>query len=238
MKQRGFQAVILAGGKGTRLMPLTRNTPKAMISIRGKPFLEYEVRLLVQNGISDIILCVGYLGNVVMDYFGDGDKFGTRIRYSSDGQELKGPIGALKGAESLLDEHFFVTYGDAYLRADYFRIMDTLLESQVLGAMTVYHNCNKYGPSDIELRDGHVVRYDKVERGKKMEWVNFGITALTRKALALIPNAKEFGEAEFYGEMIRRHELIAVPVNRRFYEIGSMGSLREFEHFISRQSLV
>ncbi len=230
-----MQAAILVGGLGTRLSPLTKTVPKPMVEVAGKPFLEHEIGLLARNGISDFVLCVGHLGEQVEDHFGDGSRWGVRVRYSYDGPRLLGPVGALKKAEPLLEECFFVTYGDAYLRADYKAIMKVLVDSGRLAVMAVYKNRNRYGKSDVVVSGGRVVLYDKGGTGKGMEWVNFGVSALRRSSLALVEAGKECGEEEFYGELIRRHELLAFPVAERFYEIGTPASLREFEGFISRQ---
>jgi N-acetyl-alpha-D-muramate 1-phosphate uridylyltransferase len=221
------------GGLGTRLSPLTMTVPKPMVQVGGKPFLEHEIGLLKRSGVGDFVLCVGHLGEQVEAHFGDGSGLGVRIRYSHDGPRLLGPAGALKRAEPLLAESFFVTYGDAYLRADYRAIMNTLLGSDKLAVMAVYENHNKFGRSDVVVSGGRVVRYDKGGSGAGMEWVNFGVSAMRRSALALVPAGRECGEEEFYGELIRRGELLAFPVKERFYEIGTPDSLREFERFIS-----
>jgi NDP-sugar pyrophosphorylase family protein len=206
-----------------------------MVPVKGKPFLEHEIGLLKQRGVEDFVLCVGHLGEKVEDYFGDGSKWGVSVKYSHDGPKLMGPVGALKRAESLLEEYFFVTYGDAYLRANYRSVMGALLDSGRLGVMTVYENHNRYGKSDVVVRGGHVVIYDKKGLGRRMNWVNFGVSALRKSALAFVPPEREYNEEEFYRELIRRDELLAFPVKERFYEIGSPEALREFERFISRQ---
>lgn len=230
-----MQAAILVGGLGTRLGALTRTVPKPMVLVNGKPFLEHEIGLLKRSGIEDFVLCVGHLGEKVEGHFGDGSKWGVRVRYSYDGPKLLGPAGALKRAEPLLEDSFFVTYGDAYLRADYRKMMRALLESGKLGAMAVYENHNRFGRSDVVVEAGQVVRYDKKGGGEGMDWVNFGVSALRRRALALIPAGEACGEEEFYGRLIERHELLAFPVDERFYEIGSPSSLAEFARFISSQ---
>ena len=119
-----------------------------MIPVLGRPFLEYEILLLKSHGINDLVLCVGYLGEQIEGYFGDGKKLGVNIQYSRDGSNLLGPAGALKRAGRILGDSFFVTYGDAYLRVDYQRVMNSLLHSNKLGVMVVYENKNKYGKSD------------------------------------------------------------------------------------------
>jgi N-acetyl-alpha-D-muramate 1-phosphate uridylyltransferase len=228
-----LQAVILAGGLGTRLGDLTKAVPKPMVLVEGKPFLEHEVGLLKLGGIDDFVLCVGYLGEVVEGYFGDGARWGVTMRYSYDGPRLLGPVGALKGAEPLLKEHFFVTYGDAYLRVDYARLMAALVDSRRLGVMAVYENNGRYGKSDLLVSNGFVTRYDKSAQPGEMEWVNFGVSALRKEALGLVAAERECGEEEFYGKLIERGELAAFPVDDRFYEIGTPQSLKEFERFIS-----
>ncbi|MHB8565635.1 MAG: sugar phosphate nucleotidyltransferase [Nitrososphaerales archaeon] len=229
-----MQAVILAGGLGTRLGSLTNNVPKPMIPVNGKPFLEHEINLLKENGITEYVFCVGYLGEMIQSHFGNGEKFGVNIQYNFDGPKLLGPAGALKQAESMLHGSFFVTYGDAYLRANYHDIMECLLRSDKLALMAVYQNDNKFAKSDLAVKDGLVTKYDKKNQSKEMTWINFGVSAMKKDALQFIPSGRECGEEEFYGELIKRNQLIAYPVVNRFYEIGNPDSLKEFEQFMTR----
>jgi len=206
-----------------------------MVSVAGRPFLEHEIGLLTRSGIDEFVLCVGHLGEQIEEHFGDGRGFGVKIEYSFDGPRLLGPAGALRAASRLLGEFFFVTYGDAYLRADYGRIMRRLKGSGALGLMAVYRNDDRYGKSDVVVEDGYVVRYDKTNRVEGMSWINYGISTLRKRALQLIPSGEVCGEEEFYGELISRKELIAFPVRNRFYEIGTPAALEEFSKFVSRQ---
>ncbi len=229
-----MQAVILAGGLGTRLRPATELVPKAMIPVNGRPFLEYQLELLKGAGVNELVVCIGHLGGVIKARFGDGRRHGVRISYSDDGPKLLGPAGALKRAEPLLDDSFFVTYGDAYLRVDYAAMMKRLLSTRALGMMSVYRNDNRHGTSDLLVRQGRVLRYDK-RGGRGMRWINFGVTALRRGALAFIAPGREVGEEEFYGRLIARGDLLAFSVRKRFYEIGNPASLAEFGRFISHR---
>ena len=115
--------VILAGGLGTRLRPFTSEVPKALIPIGGKPFLHHQIDLLKRRGIRDIVLCVAHLGEQVKDYFGDGSWLGVRIKYSEEEGHLLGTAGAIKNAEPLLSDDFFLMYGDSYLMIDYREVM-------------------------------------------------------------------------------------------------------------------
>jgi len=232
-----LQAVILAGGLGTRQRPATEAIPKAMISVAGKPFLDHQLQLLRENGIDEIVLCVGYLGEVIEKHVGNGRAFGVDVLYSWDGPELLGPAGALKRASGLVQDRFFVTYGDAYLRAPYQRVMRTLSSVGKLGLMTVYRNEGRFGASDVETRGGLVTRYDKHATGKGLKWINFGLSAFRREALDVIPSGRPCGEEEFYGELIEKRQLAAFEVRERFFEIGTPASLAEFEKFVEgRQS--
>jgi len=228
-----MQIAIIAGGRGTRLAPITDVIPKPMVLVHGKPFLEHEIMLLKENGVLDFVLCVGYLSKVIMDHFGDGKRFGVRIRYSDDGKKPLGVIGSLKNAEPLLEDYFFMTYGDAYLRADYSHAMKEFQHSEKLGMMFVYENKNKFGRSDVEVRDGLVASYDKKNQTPDMTFINYGLIALRREALTRVPVGSEFGEQEFFGQLIRENELVAHVTKERFYEIGSKESLEEFRKFIS-----
>ena len=107
------QAVILAGGLGTRLRPITDKIPKPMIQFHGKPFLEYLIELLKEQGIEEIILLLGYLSEKVVEYFGDGDKFGIKILYSISPVEDDTGLRIFKAKDIIKDE-FLLLYCDNY----------------------------------------------------------------------------------------------------------------------------
>ena len=114
-----MQVAILAGGLGTRLYPLTEPVPKSMLLIEEKPFLQYQLELLAVHGVCKVVLCVGHLGEQIRDYFGAGSRFGMHIVYSDEKERALGTAGALKFAEDLLADQFFVLFGDSYLMLDY-----------------------------------------------------------------------------------------------------------------------
>jgi len=107
-----MKGVILAGGKGTRLRPLTCNLPKPMLPLLNKPVMEYSLELLKQHGIEEIAVTVQYMGNAIQNYFGDGSKWGVKLHYFEDSPPL-GTAGSVKQAEAFLDEPFVVISGDA-----------------------------------------------------------------------------------------------------------------------------
>jgi len=113
-KKGGLQAVLIVGGLGTRLLPVTKEIPKPMIEICGKPFLEYKINQIKSQGIEEFVLCTGYLGKMIEEYFENGSKFGVNIQYSREEEPL-GTAGAIKNAEPLINTNpFIVMNGDTY----------------------------------------------------------------------------------------------------------------------------
>ena len=99
---------ILAGGLATRLRPITETVPKALIEIAGEPFIFHQLRYLQQQGITSVVLCIGYLGEMIQAFVGDGSRFGVQVKYSFDGPRLLGTGGAIRAALPLLGENFFI----------------------------------------------------------------------------------------------------------------------------------
>lgn len=232
-----MQAVILAGGEGTRLRPLTADLPKAMVSVAGKPFLEHEINLLKRNSVKDLVICIGYHGEPIRDYFGDGGSFGVRIRYSEDGPELLGTAGSLKKASDLLFDRFFVTFGDAYPILDYNECWNHFLRMGKMALMVVWMNSNKYGRSNTVVRDGLVTFYSKKERSVGMEYVEFGVTFIDKRAVEMVPDDYPVDLEVLYGELISRNEMAALQVKQRIYDIGSPEGLTEFRKLVDASQI-
>jgi NDP-sugar pyrophosphorylase family protein len=228
-----MQVVILAGGLGMRLRPITNDIPKVMVPINGRPFLEHQLTLLKRHGVTDVVLCIGHFGEKIKAHFGDGEKFGLRIRYSEEGDRLLGTAGAVKKAQGLLDEAFFVTYGDAYLMVDYAAVMKHFKNSSKLGLMVVFKNSDKFDRSNVVVEGDLVKIYNKKKKFPGMDYIDFGVSALRREALDLVPDGKVVDLEKLNQELIKRKELLAYETSQRFYEIGRLSGLREFEKLVS-----
>jgi NDP-sugar pyrophosphorylase family protein len=226
----GIQVVILAGGFATRLGELTINRPKSLVDILGKPFLAYQLELLQAGGIIDIVLCTGHLGKQIQETFGDGSKYGVRIRYSQEDKPL-GTAGALKNAESLLYDTFFVMYGDSYLSLDFPKITSYFSLHNKLGLDTVFNNNDSYDKSNIVIKDNLVAKYSKTEKTKDMIYIDYGAAIFKKEALQLIPKNCFSSIEELFLRLIEREQLLAFEVKERFYEIGSPQGLKDFEAF-------
>jgi len=228
-----MQMLILAGGLGSRLRPLTERTPKCMVPAGGRPFLEHQLRLLASRGVRDIVLCVGHLGERVLERFGNGHHLGVNLTYAWERDGLLGTAGAIRNAEALLAPEFFVTYGDSYLRLDYRAIMKRFRESDALAMMVVYRNEDRLERSNVVVRDRHVTAYDKTTRLPGMVYVNEGLSVLRRRALKLIPTGIPFSQEQLFQLLIRRRQLLAYQTQQRFYEIGSRQGLEEFRRLVA-----
>lgn len=229
-----MQVAILAGGLATRLGPMTATRPKSMLDIAGKPFLAHQLALLQRHGVDEVVLCIGHLGAEIRRHFGGGEGFGVRIRYSDEGERRLGTAGALKWAESELADIFFVLFGDSYLPLDY---RDVFLEFQTRGtpaAMVVYRNQGRYDASDVEIRDGLVVRYGREPRSPDMVYINAGLSVLRRETLRTLPRERPAALQELYRPLIDAKRLAAIETRQRFYEVGSPGGLEEFRRVVTQ----
>ncbi len=226
---------ILAGGLATRLRPVTEKIPKSLVEANGEPFLAHQLRLLAAQGIERVVLCTGYLGEMVENFAGDGAKFGLKVSYSPDGPTLRGTAGALKNALPLLDEHFLVVYGDSYLPVDYRQAQSEFLNSGKLGFMTVFRNEGKWDTSNVEFRDGEIRAYDKKNRTPEMKYIDYGLGAFHRSAFDHAPEEGSYDLADVYQKLLQDGQLKGLEVNQRFYEIGSFSGIEDFENYLKEQ---
>ena len=190
------QAVILAGGLGTRLGLLTRDTPKPLIPVRGRPYLEYQLRWLRRLGLRQVLLLTGYLGEQVEQRFGDGSGLGMQLEYSQEPRPL-GTGGALKLARDRLESAFLVIYGDSFLPIDLCKTAERLADSGAKGLLVAYDNRiqDTSVPSNVAL-DGEgrfVARYAKEQGDPDLTHVEAGVLAFRRSVLSLFPSAEETG---------------------------------------------
>jgi NDP-sugar pyrophosphorylase family protein len=229
---------ILAGGLATRLGPLTKQTPKCLLEVSGRPFVHHQLRQLRDRGVRRVVLCLGYLGEQVTEAVGDGSAFGLEVAYSFDGPELRGTAGAIRRALPLLGEAFFVLYGDSYLECRYADVQAAFEDAGKLALMTVFHNEGRWDTSNVEFRDGRILAYDKVDRTPAMEYIDYGLGVLDRRAMEVVPESGSCDLATVYQQMLRRGELAGFEVSERFYEIGSVAGLEETRaHLAGRDGL-
>jgi NDP-sugar pyrophosphorylase family protein len=224
-----FPVAILAGGLATRLRPLTEKVPKLLLEVAGEPFFSHQLRLLQKAGLTRIVLCVGHLGEMIEDRYGDGRSWGVHIDYSFDGPKLLGTGGALIHALPLLGDAFYVLYGDSYLPIDYLDVGRAFLASGRQGLMTVYENRGQYDSSNVWFEGGKIRVYDKKNRLPQMRYIDYGLGLLRASGLDGWPRDAVVDLADVYGRLVATGHLAGYEVSQRFYEIGSPAGLSELD---------
>lgn len=223
---------ILAGGLATRLRPITEKIPKSLVPVAGKPFLTHQLQFLYSQGIRHVVLCVGYLGEMIQRDYGN-EAFGIKLDYSFDGEKLLGTGGAIKRALPKLGEEFFVLYGDSYLPIEYRPVAEFFERSGKLGCMTVYHNEGRYDTSNVVFSDGEIKVYDKKAKLPEMRHIDYGLSLFKASAFDSYSAEQPFDLAEVMGKLVREKQLAGFEVSERFYEIGSPAGLQELEQLLT-----
>jgi|SRR5882724_4318977 len=229
-----WPVALLAGGLATRLRPLTEKIPKALVELAGEPFLAHQLRLLHAQGIRHVILCLGYLGEMIEAQFRDGAAYGMNIEYSFDGPQLLGTGGALKRALPALGDRFFVMYGDSYLPTNYAKVAQAFLDCGKPAMMTVFENRDRWDRSNVEFDGKEILQYDKVNPDKTLRYIDYGLNIFRSRTFAKCPSDKPFDLAQVYPDLIARNQLAGFEVKERFYEIGSSRGLAELDSLLRR----
>jgi len=226
---------ILAGGKATRLYPVTLQIPKSMIDINGKPFILHQLELLINKGIRKIILCLGVFGNEIKHYLSKLEKINEKLKisYSFDPEEPLGTGGAIKNALNLLPDVFWVIYGDSYLDVNMKSISNYFEERDSSGLMTVYKNRNSYDKSNVVFKDRKILKYDKKKFNRDMEYIDYGLGILKKNIFYHF--GKRFDLADVYGKILSDNSLIGYEVRERFYEIGSFKGIEDLKVFLKNK---
>jgi NDP-sugar pyrophosphorylase family protein len=234
-----MQCVVLAGGLGTRMRPLTEKVPKTLLPVGQTPFAHYQLAWMARHGVRDVVYCIAHLGGMVRDAVGDGGRWNLRVRYSEDGADLAGTAGALRKAldAGLLHESFLVLYGDSFLPFD-FRRLDAAFRAQPRPAMmSVYRNRGRFDTGNARFAGGVVTLYRKVRRGEDapdMPCIDYGISALRSRLIEeRVPAQGSHDLADLYHALSVEGLLAGLEVSERFYEVGSPAGLRDFEVWVA-----
>ncbi len=238
--QRPKQAVILAGGLGTRLGDITKTRPKPLAPIDGVPFLAYLLAQLREQGIERVLLLLGYMADMIVDYCGDGGRFGLRVDYSIGAVE--DDTGArLRRARSELDPLSLLMYCDNYWPLPLQRMCEAFGRTpEALAQITVYANSDGRTRSNLKVGDdGRVIVYDKTRNAPGLAGVDIGFILLRREALDLLPATENCSfEATVYSQLVSDGRLTAFVSEHHYYSIGSPDRLAETERFLCRRSCV
>ena len=222
-----MQAVILAGGLGTRLRPVTTELPKVLVPVAGRPFIDWVIETLPRDVFDEVLMLTGYLGDQVESHCGDGSRYGLPVTYSREPEPL-GTAGALAFAAADLREQFVVLNGDTYIEPDYARLLT------VHGSMAIMATMVVAGPPREDIRpnvqlgqDGMVVRYVKGIDDPSLTLVDAGVLVARRDVLSLIPAARPSGlEVDVFLALAQRRQLAAVLLESAHFDMGTPEGLQ------------
>ena len=218
------------------MRPHTEKIPKAMIDVAGMPFIHWQLSLLKHQGIKDVYLCIGYLGEIIEEYIGDGSRYNLHVTYAYDGDKLLGTGGAIKKIINILPDAFFITYGDSYLDITYSLVEEAFFGSKKLGLMTVYKNKDLYDVSNVIFQNGKLITYSKIKKDAAMHHIDYGLGILKKEVLNDYPDNDVFDLAVIYEKLANKNQLLGYEVFNRFYEIGSPSGLNELNEKLIKEA--
>lgn len=232
------QAVILAGGLGTRLLPYTNELPKPMIDINGIPFLSHIFDYLKNNGINKVLLLTGYKSNKIVEYYGNGKQVGLEIDYSIG--ETNWKTGKrLNHAQDKLDDNFLMLYCDNYCPINLKNLYEFHNKSPEGATVAVYNNLDSSTKNNVFVSpNGQVLEYDKSRKSKSLNGVEIGYFILSKKLIENLPEGNYPFEKVLLPYLIEKNRLRAFTTNHKYYSIGSIARLPETKRFLSDRKIL
>lgn len=232
------QAVILAGGVGARLRPLTLTKPKPMVPILDKPFLTYLISLLKKNGITEIILLVGYLHGKIEEYFKNGEEFGISIKYSF------APVNAetgtrLKNARKFLDKKFLLLYADNYWPLNLSDLVLFYSDMKTKASVVVYHNKQDKTQHNMLVDEKGLVRvYDKTRVEKNLNGLDIGFFLLDKSVLSYLPQENFSFEKVVIPRLIQDRQLAGFITEEKYYALSNPSRIPIIEDYFKKEKLI
>jgi len=217
-KKRSSKVVLMVGGLGTRLRPLTDNTPKPMLHVGGRPILQTIVEKFVSYGFTNIVMCVGYKSSIIQDFFEDGSKYGAEIEYVLEDKRM-GTAGALTLLKSKPNEPFFVMNGDLLTNVNFEHLYEFHQNNQAMASMCVreYDFQVPYGVVNVE--EGKILSIE--EKPVQKFFVSAGIYMLNSECIDIIPENKFYDMPTLFEKLIEMNKnAISFPLREYWLDIG------------------
>ena len=231
--------MILAGGRGTRLQPITLTRPKPMVEFHGKPFLEYIVEMLRDQGFDRILMLLGYLPEVITDHFGDGARLGVKIEYDiTDADDLT--AYRVQHAADRIDDTFLLLYCDNYWPMRFDDMWAKYLASGADGQVTIYSNADSFSKDSVIVgEDGFVEVFDRSRKTPGLKGIEISYAILEKKVvMPLLPEHQELFEQAVYPPLAEQHRLHAYWSEHRYYSVGNLERLPITEDFLARRPAI
>lgn len=213
--------VVLAGGKGIKLRPLTYELPKSLIPVKGRPLLEYTIDLLKNANIKNIIICIGHLGEKIVKYFADGEKFGVKIRYSEEKKPL-GTAGALRKVTPFINGTFLTLHGDILTKINIFDLLHFHNRENSLAtmALTTVGDPEIFG--NVKLRGTKILKFlEKPKKGENFSLlINAGIYVFEPAIFSYIPKkGVSFLEEDIFPKLVADGQLTGFTFDTEWFDI-------------------
>jgi histidinol-phosphate phosphatase family protein len=235
---RPTQAVIFAGGRGTRLGSLTVNLPKPLVLVAGKPFLDYIVEMLRRQGFQRILLLLGYLAEAVMEHYGDGTRWGVQMQYCVTDPDVQ-TLTRIRAAQQLLDDVVLTAYCDNYVPLNFDNMWRHYVAGGAVSQVTAYANDDGFTRSNLEVdAAGKVLSYDPHRMAPGLNRVDIGFAIIDLDRLGPLPNGDVPFEHAVYPRLVADHSLNAYVMHHRYYGVGSMARLPAAERFFTQRRTV
>ncbi len=243
MQNKITQAVILSAGLGTRLRPLTDTVPKAMLPLSGKPLLQWHIERLKSYGVSEFFINLFHLPDVILDYFGDGSRFGVKINYFRE-PEIRGTAGGIKDFERKLRGDFFVCYGDVFNQIDFKKMTDYFYSKSGVIGMTVIGGTDHPEDSDlVEVADDLMFLkiYPKPHQTMPLKYkaMNAAAFIFNERILKYIP-ANRYYEIDHQllpDILLKGEKFYGYETSDYSKDIGTMERYRQVEEYISKNKI-
>jgi NDP-sugar pyrophosphorylase family protein len=222
------KALILAGGKGTRLKPITHEIPKPLILIKGRPILEHILDLLRQHNVKDIIMSIGYKKEQIKNYFGDGSKFGVNIVYVEE-DKSQGTAGAIKLAKQYHNDTFIIVNGDNLYDLDITDIFTFHKQHHAIAtmALTSTKDTREYGV--VELKGNKIVDFSEKPKNSNSNFINSGFYIAEPEIIDHIPEGFAMLESTVFPKLAKQNKLFGYPFSGQWFDISN---LKEYEKAI------
>jgi MurNAc alpha-1-phosphate uridylyltransferase len=226
---KNLPILVLAGGRATRLKNLAIETPKYLMPVTpGQTFADVHLQWLSSLGFQQVYLSIGYLGEKIRNFCGDGEKWKLQIQYIEDGATPAGTGGAVRKALQFPFENLCVTYGDTLLHFSFLDFFGQFQKSQALGSMTVFENQVPGHTCNIGLETPWII-YDKQNPEPQWKYIDYGFMVLKRSLIESFPPQVPLDLAVPLSEASYQKKILGFPVKDRFWEIGSPEALAQFQ---------
>lgn len=228
---------MLAGGKGVRLRPFTHDKPKLMVEVNNRPFVEYLIEELKKNGIEELIFLLGYLPEKTTEYFGDGSKYGIKIKYSITPVDDSTGTRIYK-AKDLLDDRFLLMYCDNFIHLNLEKLLNFHSEKEALMTMVVYNNLYGVTKNNLFLNEaGYVEKYDRERKEIGLNGVDLGFFIVEKEVINQMPK-EDFWLYDFFVTLIPGKKLAGFATNNLYYSLSTPERLSQTERFFSPRKII